>query len=150
MTTPDKSRELEVSLQLVNEKLHFLGSNGTHEPVSIDYFPPAGDHLGHTSLELFLLSLASCAGSAILVILRKTGKTVNGLHIRANGLRRQEHPTCFSEIILDLELVSADTLETDLDRAVALAEERLCPVWAMVKGNVPVRVVRRVTTRTAP
>lgn len=72
--TIDKSKELKTSIQLINEKLHFKGKVDGNNPVSIDYTPPFGDNLGYTSLELFLLSLSSCIGSAILVILRKMKK----------------------------------------------------------------------------
>jgi putative redox protein len=70
----DKSKELKTSIQLLNEKLHFEGIVDGNEPISIDYTIPLGDNLGYTSLELFLLSLSSCTGSAILVLLRKMKK----------------------------------------------------------------------------
>ena len=66
----DKSKELTASIKLLNEKLHFEGVVDGNEPVSIDYTPPLGDNLGYTSLELLLLSLSSCMGSAILTFLR--------------------------------------------------------------------------------
>ena len=73
----DKSMELKTTIQLLNEKLHFEGKVDGNEPVSIDYTPPLGDNLGYTSLELFLLSLSSCTGSAILVFLRKMKKSID-------------------------------------------------------------------------
>ena len=70
----DKSKTLTSSITLINEKLHFEGKADGNYPISIDYTPPLGDNLGYTSLELFLLSLSSCIGSAILVVLRKMKK----------------------------------------------------------------------------
>ncbi|MEI6682207.1 MAG: OsmC family protein [Bacteroidota bacterium] len=134
----DKSKELRVSLQLVNDKLHFLGRAGDLDPVSIDYTPPLGDNLGYTSLEMLLLSLSSCVGSAVLVLLRKMGKHDPGLEIHASGTRRQEHPTCFSLITLDLRLKSATVTEAELVRVIGLADDKLCPVYAMIRGNVEV------------
>jgi len=61
----DKSKELNSSIRLVNDKLHFIASIGANEPVSIDYTPPLGDDLSYTSLELLLLSLSSCVGSSV-------------------------------------------------------------------------------------
>jgi len=145
MTAIDKSKELHVSLKTMNDKLHFMGRTDDQNPVSIDYTPPLGDNLGYTSLELLLLSLGSCIGSAVLVLLRKMGKTVRGLEIEADGIRRQEHPTSFSSITLTLVVNSPDTTEADLDRAVGLADEKLCPVYAMIKGNVEVIVKRSVS-----
>lgn len=144
MTKTDKSKELSISLNLVNDKLHFLGQTDTHEPVSIDYTPPLGDNLGYTSLELFLMSFASCIGSAVLVLLRKMGKSTQGLEIHATGIRREQHPTCFSRINLDLVLKSADVTDADLEKVIRLSDEKLCPVYAMIKGNVEVVINRTI------
>lgn len=81
----DKSKELNSSIKLVNDKLHFVGIVGDKDPVSIDYIPPLGDDLGYTSLELLLLSLSSCLGSAVLTFLRKMKKTITNCEIKASG-----------------------------------------------------------------
>ena len=83
----DKSKTLMASIRLLNEKLHFEGKVDGNEPVSIDYTPPLGDNLGYTSLELFLLSLSSCVGSAILVMLRKMKKNIDFFEINSTGYR---------------------------------------------------------------
>ena len=78
MTATDKSKELNISLNLVNDRLHFIGQTGNCDPVSIDYTPPLGDNLGYTSLELFLMSFASCIGSAVLGSTQEDGKVHTG------------------------------------------------------------------------
>jgi putative redox protein len=138
--TPDKSKQLSASVSLINENVHFMGTSGTNQPVSMDYFPPVGDNLGYTGLELFLVSLAGCLGSAVAPLLRKMGKTVSGLEINATGIRREKHPTCFSTITLLVALKSPDTTEPELQEVIALSEEKICPVLAMIKGNVEVLV----------
>jgi len=144
MTAPDKSRELSVSLNLVNDKLHFQAQTGINNPVSIDYTTPLGDNLGYTSLELLLMSLASCIGSAVLVLLRKMGKSVQGLEIKADGVRKQEHPTSFSLITLELVLKSSDATYSELDKVIGLSDAKLCPVYDMIKGNVEVVIHRTI------
>jgi len=136
----DKSKELTTSISLVNEKLHFKGEVSGNETISIDYIAPLGDNLGYTSLELLLLSLSSCVGSSILVFLRKMHKNIEGLEIKAIGIRKEEHPTCFKTIILELNLKSQNTKEQDLEKVVKLSEEQYCPVWAMLKGNVEIKL----------
>ena len=140
MTTNDKSKHLTVSLNLINNKLNFVGTTGSNDPISIDYTPPLGDNLGYTSLELFLLSFSSCVGSAVLVLLRKMGKTISGFEISASGIRKEQHPTCFSIITLDMILKSSNTVDAEFEKVIGLADEKLCPVWAMVKGNVEVTI----------
>jgi putative redox protein len=134
----DKSKELTTSLVLVNDKLHFNGRADHNQVVSIDYTPPLGDNLGYTSLELLLLSLSSCIGSSVLTLLRKMRKTITGFEIDSRGIRKQEHPTAFKTIILDLRISSANTSEEELRKVIGLSEESYCPVWAMMKGNVEI------------
>jgi putative redox protein len=136
----DKSKELTASLKLINDKLHFTGSVDGNNSVSIDYTPPLGDNLGYTSLELQLLSLSSCLGSATLTFLRRMGKTITGFEIRSKGFRKQEHPTGFSSIIMEMDITADNLLEVEVDKVVKLAEETYCPVWSMLRGNVTVEV----------
>ncbi|RJP67332.1 MAG: OsmC family peroxiredoxin [Ignavibacteriales bacterium] len=134
----DKSRELNSTIKLVNDKLHFVGIVGDNVPVSIDYIPPLGDDLGYTSLELLLLSFSSCLGSAILTFLRKMKKTITNCEIKASGQRREEHPTGFKSIHLEIIMESPDVTEDDMKKVVDLAEEKYCPVWSMIKGNTKI------------
>ena len=134
----DKSKELNINLSLVNEKLHFIGNAGAGETISIDYTPPYGDNLGFTSLEIFLFSLASCYASSQLAVLRQMKKSIKGLDVSAKGFRRSEHPTCFESIILNFTLKSPDISRDEFERACKISEGTLCPVYAMIKGNVNV------------
>ncbi|HEX7494133.1 MAG TPA: OsmC family protein [Bacteroidales bacterium] len=136
----DKSIELNSSIRLINDKLHFEGTAGESVPVSIDYTPPLGDNLGYTSLELLLLSLSSCIGSSVLTLLRKMKKNITGCEISSKGIRREEHPTCFKTILVTIILNSVDITEDDLKKVIKLSEETYCPVWAMLKGNVQVEI----------
>lgn len=136
----DKSKELACNIRLVNDKLKFSGTVTGNDPVSIDYIPPLGDNEGYTSLELLLLSFSSCLGSAVLLFLRRMGKTIKGFEISSKGIRRSEHPTAFSKIILSIDLISDNTLDEDLDKVIKMAEDKYCPVWAMIKGNVETEV----------
>ena len=140
----DKTTELNSTIELVNNRLHFNAIVDGNEPISIDYTPPLGDNLGYTSLELFLLSLSSCVGSAVLTFLRKMKKNITGCQIKGKGYRREDHPTCFKKIILTIELRSTDTTDDDVQKVINLAEDKYCPVWAMVKGNVEIEIQHRI------
>ena len=141
----DKSLELQSSVILLNDRLHFNGSADSNEPVSIDYTPPLGNNLGYTSLELLLLSLSSCVGSSMLTFLRKMRKTISGCDIQCRGIRREEHPTCFKTILLTINLKSPDTTPEDLSKVLKLSEDTYCPVWALLKGNVDISVNYHIT-----
>jgi putative redox protein len=136
----DKSKELSASVRLINDRLHFTGTVGENAPVSIDYTSPLGDDLGYTSLELLLLSLTSCIGSAILTFLRKMNKTIASCEIHAKGARKEEHPTGFKTIFIEIDLTSPDVTKDDMNKVIHLSEDKYCPVWSMLKGNTDIEV----------
>jgi putative redox protein len=129
---------LNTEIKLVNNKIHFIGKTKDNKPVSIDYSSPIGDDLGYTSLELFLLSLSSCIGSSLALLLRKMSKSVSGLEIKAQGVRCTQHPTSFEKITLEILITSNDITPQAVDKALALSEDSICPVWAMIKNSVEV------------
>jgi putative redox protein len=129
---------VSVKIDLVDEKVRFSGSARDLPAVSADYFPPLGDGQGYTGLELLLLSLAACSATAILPLLRRMKKTVAAFHVNASGVRRTQHPTSFERIDIEFILTSPDAALADLQKAAQLAEESICPVWAMLKGNVEI------------
>jgi putative redox protein len=141
----DKNKELNTTVRLVNNKLHFHGTTGNQEPVSIDYIAPMGDDLGYTSLELFLMSLSSCVGSAMLVFLRRMNKTIFDFEINARGIRKEEHPTGFRSIHLAVHVQSPDITVAELAKVSSLAEEKYCPVWSMMDKAVSVVTSFHVT-----
>lgn len=131
----DKLKTLKASVTLLNEKLHFEGKVYGNEPVSIDYTPPLGDNLGYTSLELFLLSLSSCAGSAFLVLLRKMNKQIEKFEITSVGERKVNHPKGFESISMLVKIGSSDIVATDLVNFFERIEA-ICPVLSMLDKGV--------------
>jgi putative redox protein len=141
----DKSKELTTMVKLVNDRFNFSGIVEGNSPISIDYIPPLGDNLGYTSLELLLLSLSSCLGSAVVLFLRRMQKSVSDFEISASGVRNEDHPTGFKSILMTIHLKSPDVNKADLMKVVALAEEKYCPVWSMIKGNVEINLDYTIT-----
>ncbi len=132
------NEELKAAVKLINKKLQFSGTAGSNPPVTIDYTPPLGDGQGYTSLELLLISLASCCGSTVASLLRRMKKDVAGLSIEASGVRREQHPTSFERISLEFTFYSRDAAAADVEKAIKMSEEKYCPVWAMLKNNVEI------------
>jgi len=131
-----KKFELEASVNLLNNKLHFLGKAGDNEPVHLDYTAPIGDNLGYMPLQIFLMSFAACAGGSVLYLLRRNGKTINSFEVKATGIRRRAHPTSFSNILLDFYIKADDLSPSDMEKAITDSESTYCPIWDMVKNNV--------------
>jgi putative redox protein len=130
----------EVTVHLTNQKVQFVGVSKSNPDRSItfDYKPPIGDGQGYNGLELLLMSLGGCSATAIVYLLRKMGKTVSGLEVNAKGLRREQPPIKFETIFLEFILTSGDTKDADMQKAIQLAEQSVCPVWQMIKSNVQV------------
>ena len=129
---------MEVSVNLTNEKVQFSGNARSNPFITIDYRPPLGDGQGYTPLELLLISLASCSGTTIIALLRKSKKKIFGFIVKAKGVRRAKHPTSFDKIYLSFVLYSQDTGSADMEQAIKFTEESFCPVWAMLKNNVEI------------
>ena len=54
------------------------------------------------------------------------------------GKAADRHPTSFERIGIEFAMSSPDAAPADLQKAVAMAEGTICPVWAMLKGNVEI------------
>ncbi len=134
----DKSKNLITTLDLLNDKVHFHGQTEGQSPVSIDYVPPVGENLGYTSLELLLLSLASCMATSLLLFLRRKGRTVSGLQVRSEAERRTEHPTILTSIHMRFYFTSPDLEIDDFEKVLAMAEEMYCPVYAMINPQTKI------------
>jgi len=130
----------QVTVNLTNNKVQFTGISSSNPdcPITFDYKPPIGDGNGYNGLELLLMSLAGCSGTAIVFLLRKMGKDISGLKVNAKGLKRDQPPIKFEKIFLEFILSSKDTKDTDIRKAIQLAEQSVCPVWQMIKNNVEV------------
>lgn len=136
----------EVTVHLTNQKVQFTGvsKSNPERPVAFDYKTPIGDGKGYNGLELLLMSFAGCSGTSIVYLLRKMGKDISGMKVNAKGLRRDQPPLKFEKIFLEFILDSKDTKDADIQKAIRLAEESVCPVWQMVKNNVSVTTEYRI------
>ncbi|MCE1189850.1 MAG: OsmC family protein [Ignavibacteria bacterium] len=139
------SPEYNISVELINEKVQFRASNSKNAAIQTDYSQPIGDDNGYTSLELLLISLANCSATSIVLLLRKMRKTVSGFSVHATADRAVTHPTVLTKIYLNFTLTSPDTLQADLDKAISISEESLCPVWAMLKPSTQIEVTSSIS-----
>jgi putative redox protein len=117
--------------------MHFVASTGDHS-VSLDYPLQSGKTEGPTPLEMLLASLATCAGSTVALLLSRTHAPFNGLEVEARGIRQDEHPTVITEISLEFVLRGPGLDPDAVARALQIAEEKLCPVWAMLRDGTKI------------
>ncbi len=129
---------LEVTVCSTNQKLGFTGFAKSNPPIVMDYTPPLGDGQGYMPLELLLMSLANCSGGSLSYLLKKAGKSISSVRVKAKGIRRDHSPTSFTKIFLEFTLHSKDAGDADVQKAIKAAEESVCAVWDMLKGNVEI------------
>jgi putative redox protein len=135
---------VQAEVRLINDKIKFTCKAKGNPEIITDYIPPLGNHEGYMPLEVFLVSLGACTSGTVLPLLRAMRKTVGGFAMKIEGVRREEHPTSFERIIMDMEFQSDDLEPGDVEKALKLAEDKYCPVWAMIKNNVTVETTYRI------
>jgi putative redox protein len=124
--------------------MKLTAGDGEHT-VTIDYpLEPGQTVEGLTPLKLLLVSLAGCAGNTIPLLLAKRGRPVRGLEVNVRGLRRDEHPSVFTRIDVEFVLHGAQLDPAVVEHCIALADEKLCPVWAMLRAATPIFTTYRI------
>ena len=132
---------LSAVMELVNERVKFSARVEGKPPIIVDYIPPVGNGEGYTSLELLLVGMGTCLGTGIKTLAgSRLNKRVEALSVRAEGIRRETHPTSFQEVRLTLQVDAPDLSEAELEGLIAMAESKICPVLDMVKGNTSILI----------
>jgi putative redox protein len=118
--------------------MRVLASDGQFQ-VGMDYPIEDGEiTAGPTPLTILLASLAACSLNSAMVVLKKMQQPVTGMEVEARAARRTEHPTVLSDISLEF-VVEGNVDPAAMGRALQLSEERLCPVWNMLKSSTSIK-----------
>jgi putative redox protein len=128
----------ELSVRAVRKSLMCFDATTGEHTVCLDYPLGSGDTAGPTPLQMLLTSLAVCAGSTLGLVLERMKQPVTGLVVEARGARRDEHPTVITDISLEFLISGADVAPEKVAQALKVAEEQLCPVWAMLKSGTAI------------
>lgn len=99
---------------------------------------------GYTPMELLLTSLAGCSGQVTVGLLKRMGQDVRELVVHARGMKKEIHPAVFTSIELDFEFRGGTLDPASVEKALALSEDRYCPVWAMIKAASPIKATYRI------
>lgn len=131
--------KLTVKLKTIDGKVKFSAAARENPEVVIDYFAPLGTGNGYTSLELLMASFGTCVGTVLLSLFRnKMKKTIESMSAEVYGEQRNTHPKSLETMSLLIKIVSNDLTKTEAEETLKIAEDKLCPVWAMIKGNVTI------------
>jgi putative redox protein len=72
------------------------------------------------------------------------GQEVEGLTVHARGTKKEIHPAVFTSIELEFEFRGGRLDAASIEKALALSEDRYCPVWAMLKMAAPIKATYRL------
>jgi putative redox protein len=125
--------------------MKFEGRSGrAGTAVALDFAREGEAIGGFTPMELLLTSLAGCSGQVTVGLLKRMGQEVEGLTVHARGTKKEIHPAVFTSIELEFEFRGGQLDAASVEKALALSEDRYCPVWAMVKAAAPVKATYRL------
>jgi putative redox protein len=129
----------DLTVQAVHQGgMRVLASDGEFR-VAMDYPVVDGEStIGSTPLTMLLASLAACSLNSVVVVLKKMQQPPAGLGVEVRCTRRTENPTLLTDIWLDFT-VKGDVDSAAMTRALQLSEERLCPVWNMLKASTSIK-----------
>jgi putative redox protein len=125
--------------------MHVTAGDGAHS-ITMDY-PLPGDTdppAGLTPLRTLLASLAACSATSLSMLLRKRDQPLEHVEVTARGQRRDEHPTIITAIDLEFTVHGKGIDPEVVAHALTLSEERICPVWAMLKVGTPITASFRI------
>jgi putative redox protein len=94
--------------------------------------------VGPTPLTMLLASLAACSANSVMAVLQKMQQPVSHFAVEAHANRSPMHPTVLLDIALEFIIKGEGVDPAAVARALQLSEERLCPVWNMLKASTPI------------
>ncbi len=126
-------------------RMRFDGISGrAGASVAVDFGREDEPVEGFLPLELLLTSLATCSGQVVVGLLKRMGQDVHDLLVHAKAAKKEVHPAVLTSIEIDFEFRGGTVDGPSVERALALSEERFCPVWAMLKPVVPIKATHRI------
>ncbi|MCK7541262.1 MAG: OsmC family protein [Marinilabiliales bacterium] len=98
-----------------------------------------------TPMELLLAGLAGCSGQVTVGLLKRMGQEVKDLTVHAQGAKKEDPSRPSSPRSSSSSSSAAGQLDAaSVEKALALSEERYCPVWAMLKAAAPIKATYRL------
>ncbi|NMB24909.1 MAG: OsmC family protein [Firmicutes bacterium] len=111
------------------EGMEFRAETGSGHTLTMD--APAdggGADLGARPTELLLAAIGGCTGIDIVSILQKMQQPVDGVKVKVQGDRADEHPRRFTQLQLHYVVSGKGLTEERVRRAVQLSTEKYCSV----------------------
>ena len=112
----------------------FSGAHPGKPPVIIDGHATEGP----SPVDTLLISLATCTGSDVVMILEKKRIDLRELRIGVSGTRRDEEPRRFLAIKLVYTVTAPGASEQAVRHAIDLSLEKYCSVTHSLNPDIPI------------
>jgi putative redox protein len=137
--------EKKSSTVVLRDNMLFTGYSSNGFSIPIDARKEHGGYgAGVTPIELMLTSLAGCAASDVISILRKKQQTVTGLEVRVEGTRADEHPKVYTSIAVHFVVTGHDVDPAAVDRAIELSRDKYCGAAATLRHTAQITYTREI------
>ncbi len=93
---------------------------------------------GVVASDLLPLSLVGCSVYDVISILRKQKQAIQHLEVEASSEQDDEPPWCFRKIRILYRIWGKEISKTAVERAIRLAEEKYCSVYATLKSALEI------------
>ena len=117
--------------------LHFTGENKNGIKIEMGN-DPAGEPAGLSPMELVLQAAGGCSSMDVVFILRKRKIDPERFELELEGVKRQEHPRVYESINLTYRAKGIGLTVAEMNRAVALSNDKYCSVFGMLKSTAKV------------
>lgn len=131
--------------------MRFEATNQDELGVVMDVHAAQGRIAGGPSpMETLLMALAGCTGMDVIPILQKMRAPVERFTIEVSADRAESHPRVLTAIHLRYSAAGPGLRREQVEKAVALSQEKYCSVSAMLRNAAPVTYDTTVTDTNAP
>jgi len=120
--------------------MQFLVETGSKHTFVIDSGNPeiGGRGTGSRPMELMAAAVGGCTAMDVVSILKKMQQKVTSLQVKVTTRDAEEHPKKFLEVHVEYIVTGFSLVETKVQRAIQLSEERYCPAMATVRPSVQI------------
>lgn len=124
----------------------FEGKDGEGHTVRMDWSKAVGgEGDGFRPAELPLWGLAGCAGSDVIMVLKKMREDVKDLEVIVKADKKGESPAGFGSVHVEYIVTGRNLSMEKVEKAVALSEEKYCTVTGALREPTPVH--HKITLR---
>ncbi|MCL0038105.1 OsmC family protein [Thermodesulfovibrionales bacterium] len=116
----------------------FIFTGKTEQGYEMRY--DARSQRGYKPMDTLLLSLVSCIGIDVIMILQKMRVKVVDFKADISGERDLIPPQCYKAIVITLHLAGKDLDPKKVERAVSLSKKKYCAVYHTLKKDLEVNV----------